>query len=784
MTPCNNVTRRQVDSGWRFSLGENQSAHKISHDDSAWRTVDLPHDWSIEGPIASTEPTGAAGGFFPSGIAYYRRHLEIPDSWAGHAVTVEFEGVYMNADVWINDTHVATHPYGYTPFYCELSAHLNPGGKNVLVVRVDNSRHLNSRWYTGSGIYRHVWLSVANRVHIAPWGVFVSTPTAISRSAKVVVRVQLDNQGRTPVNATAHMRLVDPDGVEVGAASVEVMCKSDASSDVVGRITVKRPALWSPESPTLYKAQTDIVVEGAVVDRVETLFGIRSIAWSVERGLELNGKTIKLCGGCVHHDHGSLGAASFDRAEERRVQILKAAGFNAIRTSHNPPAPAFLDACDRLGMLVMSELCDGWSEVKNTHDYGVHISDWWRRDLDAMIRSERNHPSIVIWSVGNEMMERFKPAGAAWAARLADHVRLLDTSRPVTAAVCGPWFEGEKWVDSDGLMASLDIGSYNYNLNEHVADHQRVPTRIMACTESYPSAAFEYWAYATDHPYIIGDFVWTAMDYLGEAGIGRWLIGNEAEIVHGHNSLYPWHGAICGDIDICGDRKALSHYRAILWDRGETIFMAVRPPDPAAGAYKATGWAVPLPVASWTWPGSEGVSLQVEVYTKADTVRLFLNDTLLAESPATREQQFKARFTVPYVAGHLSAVAIRAGREIGECSLRTVGEAAAIRLVPDRTKIHAGGADLCFVQVQITDATGEVEPNAKHDLAFTIDGPGVIAGICNATLYGPMNYQGDKVRTSCGRAWVVIRSQDNTGSITLRATADGLTSGEVRVDVV
>jgi beta-galactosidase len=467
--------RRSFDAGWKFMLGDPAGAQAPSFEDAAWRSVTLPHDWSVEGKADAANPSGGAEGFFPAGVGWYRRSFTAPTAWTGQHVTVEFEGVYMNADVWLNGEKLGTHPYGYTAFYYDVTSRLKPGARNVLAVRVDNSNKQSSRWYPGSGIYRHVWATVTGPVRVAQWGVSVTTPEVSPARARVVVSAQVEGAG------TVETTIFAPDGRKVGAGEREIV--------------VARPALWSPDSPKLYRAVTRVLAGKRVVDEVETRFGIRSLEWSAAKGFLLNGKSIKLVGGSVHHDNGVLGAAAFDRAEERRVEMLKAAGMNAVRTAHNPPSPAFLAACDRLGLLVMDETFDCWEREKKPYDYHLSFKEWWQRDVEAMVLRDRNHPSVVIWSIGNEIPERGEPAGAQTAKMLADYIRKLDPSRPVTSAVNNL---RDHWENTDPYFAALDMAGYNYNLDRREADHQRVPSRIMAATESFPNQAFSYWQASQD----------------------------------------------------------------------------------------------------------------------------------------------------------------------------------------------------------------------------------------------------------------------------------------------
>jgi beta-galactosidase len=801
---------RQVlaaDFDWRFALGDPAGAEAPAFDDAAWRVVQLPHDWSIESPPDPGAPTGNGGGYFPAGTGWYRRAFTAPASWKGRRVSAEFDGVYRNATVYLNGTPLGTRPSGYSSVAYELTPHLAPGSRNVLAVRVDNSAQPNSRWYSGSGIYRHVRLVVTDAVHVARWGVFVTTPEISGASAKVVVRTKVSNERRAAANVVVETSLVDPGGKAVGRSRSELPA---GEAEVTQDVAVAHPALWSPATPRLYEAVTRIVRDGAVVDEVVTPFGIRSIAWSVEKGFVLNGTSIELAGGSVHHDNGPLGAAAFDRAEERRVELLKGAGFNAVRTAHNVPSTAFLDACDRLGLLVLDEPFDVWRTAKVKHDMAGEFDEWWQRDLEAMVRRDRNHPSVVMWGIGNEIQEVWTPDGAPLAKRISDHVRSLDGTRPVTQA-----FAGASYGESpDAAIAAVDIAGYNYSIvRNHAKDHERVPSRVMMTTESVPGDVFPEWQLVHERPYIVGEFVWTAMDYLGESGIGGWKLGppERAQQVQqflgmikpamasmgadGKNPFpvtekaedpsanpmmsmifagRPYHAAACGDIDLTGFRKPQSYYRDILWSRGDRVYATVRMPAPEGQAVVPTVWSVHPTLASWTWPGREGQDLQVEVYAGTERVRLLLNDTVVGEQPTGREQQWKALFTVRYAPGTLKAVGLNGDRVVAESVLATAGPPAGLRLATDRASIDADGQDLAFVTVEAVDAQGRPQPTADQPVAFSLTGPGTIAAVGNGDATSDEPYVGTTRRLYNGRALVVVRAGRKAGSLLLKAETAGL----------
>ena len=810
-----------ADSDWKFLLGDPSGAESRDFADASWRTVNLPHDWSIEGVPNKDNPTGSGGGFFPAGTGWYRKTFSAPLEWRGKRVSVEFDGVYKDATVYFNGRELGMHPYGYTGFIFDLTPDLDFSGRNVLAVRVDNSAQPNSRWYSGSGIYRHVRVVVTDSTHVAHWGMLVATPEVSDSAAKVSLHTRVANESAEDESVIVKTTLLDRAGKRAGSAESTVTIAPGSDNEASQEIAVSNPALWSPESPALYRAVTQVLKNGAVVDEVVTPFGIRSLTWSAEKGLLLNGKSIKLTGGSVHHDNGPLGAAAFDRAEERRVQLLKAAGHNAVRTAHNPPSPAFLDACDRLGLLVLDEPFDTWKASKVKFDYSRDFDEWWERDVSAMVLRDRNHPSIVVWGIGNEIPEVFTESGGAFAKNIAAKVRSLDTTRPITQAMPGT----TSGPTQQAVFSVLDIGGYNYNLAKNYAeDHRQAPSRIMLTTESYPADVFEQWQLVKDNPFIAGEFVWTAMDYLGESGIGAWAYGTPEQaaqvgkisaamstlidqyfiaLAKGVDPMaamsqkpdpammsvmqflmpsYPWHGSQCGDLDLTGYRKPQSYYRDILWNGGDRVYATVRLPEPEGKKIVAVGWAVYPTVASWNWPGQEGKELQVEVYSGAEKVRLFLNEKLIGEQPTGREQQFKALFTVPYAPGTLKAIGVRGDRGVAESVLITSSKPTRLRLTADRTVLRADGQDLSFITVEALDAEGRFQPDADQEVQFAIRGPGVIAAVGNGDGRDGASYQGNRRKLYQGRTLVVMRTAKQEGPIHLTAKAPGLTEGVANIE--
>ena len=784
------MDRLNFDREWRFHLGDEPESKEIGTDDSSWQIVDLPHDWSIGLERGPNEPSGAAGGYFPMGRGWYRKtfqdsspyHLPLRAPAAGlpkgeganrRKVWIEFEGVYMNAEVWLNEHFLGRHPYGYTGFSYDLTPFLKVGELNLLRVFVDNAHQVNSRWYSGSGIYRHVWLVKGNPIHVANGGIILSTPDINQEVASVSIQTKVENESDDTTDVTVHWHIRSSDGRLASEAEVTANIGAGAQVDFSRTLKVDGPELWSPESPTLYRLEADIVTQGNVVDTANIPFGIRSLEFDVTHGFQLNGQKMKLKGGCVHHDNGVLGAASYDRAEERKVELLKASGFNAVRCAHNPPAPAFLDACDRLGMLVIDEAFDCWRHGKNPGDYHVAFDDWWQRDLESMVQRDSNHPSIVMWSIGNEIAERGRPEGVELAHRLADHIRELDPSRPVTSAVCEPWQKEWAWPATKDYFAALDVGGYNYQWAQYLPDHQQHPQRVMVGMESFPKDAFENWMSVLENDWVIGDFVWTALDYLGESGIGRVNYGKTSD---GGLGEYPWHQANCGDLDLCGFKRPQSYYRDILWGSSPGLYIAVHDPVVEGQTPSLTLWGWPDVSPCWTWPGHEGEMLTVDVYSACDRVELFLNGGSLGIKPAGKTEKLIATFSAPYEPGELKAIGYMGGQRLIEAVIETAGAPQRIQLTPDRSAIQVG--DLSYVTVEVVDPNGQLCPKAMDTIEFSVEGEGSILAVGSADPTNMERYTGSRHKVFRGRGLVVVKAGWTTGEVKILARAEGLEEGK------
>ena len=731
-------TKQQLfDFGWQFT-----------HNGKTV-TVDLPHDWDIyEGPVSGKGITGTGGGWFQAGKGEYRKTFKSPDA---EITKLHFEGVYQKAEVYVNGQKAGQHHYGYTPFTVDVTPYLYKDKRlNEVMVKVDNSGQPNCRWYSGSGIYRHVWLETMPALHIAENGVFVTTPEVSEQQARVQVEVTIANESQVDRNAT----------VVVGAAQLMVAVAAGQTKNVSTTLTVNHPRLWSPENPALSEINVQLKENGQTIDNATTTYGIRSFSFDAERGFILNGKPVLINGACVHHDDGVLGARAFDDAEIRKVRQMKQAGFNLIRTSHNPSTRAFLDACDSIGMLVIDEAFDGWRTQKNPYDHSTVIDSCFHDDIHAMVLRDRNHPSIISWSIGNEVIERKDIRVVYTARQMKAAILEKDATRPVTEALCA-W--DRDWEIYDPHAEVLDVVGYNYMIFKHASDHQRDPKRVIWQTESYPRDAFRNWAVVNDFPYVVGDIVWTGLDYLGESGIGRTYYKGEREGESWIEGGQPeWHGAPCGDVDITGWRKPISHYREMLWDKDTPLYMAVKEPDGYHGEIHTTMWSVWPTWESWTWPGWEGKPVEVEVYTHQPEVKLYLDNQLIGTKQVSRNTEFKAVFSVPYKAGTLRA---EAGAK--SVTLKTAGEPARLRLTPDRTVMTADGQSLIFVVAEVVDKDGTPVPEAAIPCEATIKGVGTLLAFASADLKDTEPYTSPRAKTWKGRAMLVIRSTQKKGSVSV-----------------
>ncbi|PKQ66015.1 hypothetical protein BZG01_12600 [Labilibaculum manganireducens] len=777
---------RELNHGWRFSKDFNQTGmERPQFDDSAWRIVDIPHDWSIEdlpnqsdsvvGPFDKNAVSGFNTGFTVGGTAWYRKSFQLNRVDKGKIVYLCFDGVYMNSDVWINGHHLGNRPNGYTPFYYDLTPYLNESGKDKIIAVEVKNEGINSRWYSGSGITREVWLEVVPTVHIDVWGVFVTTPTVRKDIADVLLSVTINNSEEKDKTVDLEIELIDAKGEIVATSENSVQTVANKKSVVEKLLTVSNPVLWCPDSPNMYQARVRIKEKKKNSDTVIIPFGIRDVNVNAENGLTINGIPTLLHGGCIHHDNGPIGAIDIERAVERKLEILKASGFNAVRTAHNPFSRTFLNVCDRMGMLVMDEAFDMWNNKKTEDDYSQYFQEWYKRDLTNILLRDRNHPSVIFWSIGNEIRERVDSLGYATRHQLKEIVKSIDSTRFVTEGIN----RTPKWEKrTPEAFADLDVCGYNYQWNRFEEDHEKYPDRVMVTTESYPNQADQAWPFVEKLPNVIGDFVWTAVDYMGEAGLGVSEFFNEP----GKRTTIEWpmYNANCGDIDLIGNKKPQSYYRDVVWGRSK-IEMFVRKPIPDGQYEFESWWGWPDVHRSWSWPGMDGDSLQVEVYTSCETVKLFLNGQEIAKQQKP-DDGITVSFKLPYQQGKLLAIGYNNGKQISSTELVTTGKPVAIRLVADRSTIKADRNDLSYVRVEVIDADGKVVPYVNDiEVEFFVSGNGALAGVGNSNFVDVSSMQQFRKKVFHGKALAIVRPKGGSGTIVLNAKADGLKSDSIEI---
>lgn len=746
----------ELDADWAFCQGELPGAERPGFDRSGWRRLDVPHDWSISGKFDQAAPTTGAGGWLPSGVAWYSKTLSVPAASQGQRVWVEFDGVMANSDVWLNGRLLGHRPNGYVSFRHDLTDKLEPAAANLLVVRTDTSAQPASRWYAGAGIYRHVRLVIAHPLHIEPWGVYVTTPVAAAETATVEIHSALANTSGKSGKVTLRTTLVAPDGKSLAVESSEVVMAAAQSRTVSQQIKIPRPLLWSLETPQLHTLVTRITAGDTVLDEVTTPFGIRQAEFRAGSGFWLNGKNFKLKGVCLHQDGGAVGVAVPLAVWERRLKSLRELGVNAIRTAHNPPAPEFLDLCDRMGFLVMEEFFDCWTKGKNPYDYHLFFKEWSHRDLRDGILRDRNHPSVILYSVGNEIHDTARPDVAKPILRgLVDLCHATDPSRPVTQALFRPNVSGDY---QNGLADMLDVIGTNYRDQELLAAASAKPGRNIIGTEQAHERAS--WLACRDHPAYSGQFLWTGIDYLGESR--QWPL-----------TVYN-----AGLLDRTGVVQPRGLERQSWWSATPMVRMVRRvgitAATPADPGYEALEWKrrqVLFP--DWT-PAQTGPHAEnVEVCSNAAEVELFLNDQSLGKK-TTRGDGAALSWQVPYQPGTLRAIArSAAGQEVARDTLRSAGKAAKLSLLSDRKTVGTRFDDVASIEIQVLDEAGTLVPGAADLLRFDLAGPGRILAVDSGSVVSTEPFQASERQAFQGRALVMVRATDS-GAITLTATAAGL----------
>jgi len=775
-------TEIHFDRDWKFRKGDFATAMMPGFDDSNWRAVTLPHDWGIEGPLGPEYASGT--GYAPGGVGWYRKAFQIEATAKGKLIAVEFDGVYNHAEVWLNGSLVGGRPYGYSSFECDLTPYLKfGGGENVLAVRVDHSKYADSRWYTGSGIYRHVRMRMTDQLHIAPWGIFVTTPKVNRDSALVRIETEIQNSSASNAAVSLVSEISSADGTVVATKKTTVKIDSGTNHVVIQEITVKDPQLWNLDTPQLYNLRSRISAEDGAADETATHFGIRTIRFDPDHGFFLNGVSTKIKGVCIHHDAGGLGAAVPEKVLERRLRILKSLGVNAIRTSHNPPAPELLDLCDRLGLLVKDEAFDefafaknkwtaGWNADQPSHfGYSEDFAEWSIRDIRDMVRRDRDHPSIIMWSIGNEidyandpyshpvLGREYHPENpraenlVKFGAPLVKAVKELDHTRPVTAAMATVAMS-----DAVGFADILDIDGYNYQEARYAADHAKYPKRVIFGSENHHDLGA--WEAVRTNDYIAGQFLWTGIDYLGEAG--QW----------------PNHANGAGLLDLCGFKKPLAWFRQSLWSDAPMVYICAAPRF-GNGNFGGNARRRNFGEESWNWQSNSTVT--VRCFTTCPEVELMLNGHSLGTKQLADAVGGTLSWEVPFESGTLTAIGRDGSKTLCEFSLKTAGPAQRIELLPDTTTLATDGKDVSHVEFRVVDAAGVLVPNAGNEINFSLDGPGRILCIENGDLNSTESYQGNTHRVFHGRGLLILQSGLSGGPMTLKAEADGLESASVSI---
>ncbi|MEP0366420.1 MAG: beta-galactosidase GalB [Cyclobacteriaceae bacterium] len=783
LSSCTKTNPREVvdfNWGWKFQLGNDSLAFSPGYDDSNWRLLNLPHDWSIEGDFSEEHKTGQSGGALPAGIGWYRKTFKLDPSDQGKQVYIDFGGVYRNSEVWINGEYLGKRAFGYISFRYDLTPHLKFDAPNVLAVKVDNSLQPNSRWYTGSGIYRKVELVKTNKVHVGQWGVFVTTPEVSQDEAQIAANITVTNQTGLSKNIQIETVIVNPAG-NVLSTERQGFDTSSGDHTIRQNFTVTNPDLWSIDSPNMYLAQTKVMENGDVIDEYKTPFGIRSFEFDAQKGFFLNGNPVKIHGVNQHHDLGVLGAAFNKRAAERQLEILKEMGVNGVRMAHNPPAEELLDLCDEMGFIVVDESFDVWAKGKKKYDYKVDWEENHVRDMGDMVKRDRNHPSIFIWSIGNEIREQFDSTGLTITKELADIVKELDTTRMITSGLT----ENEAEKNFIYQSGALDLLSFNYKHEAYADLPNRFPNIPMLASETssafatrghydMPSDSIQRWPAKYKEPILNAnpDFTVSAYDmisaYWGSTHEETWKVVKKLDHMAG---IYVWSG-----FDYLGEPDpypypARSSYLGI-------IDLAGFPKD-AYYMYQSEWSAEPMlhVFPHWNWQDGQAIDVWA-YYNNADEVELFLNGEPLGAKSKERDD-LHVWWRLTYEPGTLVAVSRKDGKEILRKEIKTAGNPAKINLTADRSTISADGYDLSFITVDILDDDGTLTPNADNLIEFEISGPGKIVGTDNGYQASWESFKSNNRKAWKGKCLVIVQSTKEAGEIKLNAKSEGLAKQEI-----
>jgi len=736
------------EDNWRFIKEDVKGAEKHEYNDTAWRILSVPHDWSIEGPYDRNNTTGRGGGYLPSGIGWYRKSFTIPKAHADKKIFIEFDGIMANSDVWINGNLLGHRPNGYIGFRYDLTPYILSDKPNVIAVRADNSVQPASRWYTGGGIYRHVRLIAANPVHVAQWGVFVTAKDVSDKSASLHIKTSVENESSSSQIITLETTILGPNGKAVKTLQSSQTISAGKSADLEQNVLISNPQLWDIDKANRYRAVTKILFGKKVLDDETTVFGIRDFGFEAATGFYLNGKNLKIKGVCLHHDAGAVGAAVPASIWRKRLITLKELGVNGIRTAHNPMAPEFYDLCDELGLLVMNETFDTWRARKSNGEngYNLFFDKWWERDTRDIVMRDRNHPSIIIYSVGNEIRDDLNsPAGFKIFTDQRDLIHKLDRTRPVTMALFRP---NSAKVYDNGFVELMDVVGQNYRESELVQAHLSKPERKVIGTEN--GHTIDTWLTLRDNPFMSGQFLWTGIDYLGEA-------------------VWPAIGSGQGLIERTGEIKPIGYQRQSWWSDKPMVRIARN-----AGSGKQ--------LSDWTPADLSSKEERVQVYSNCDEVELFLNGESLGTKPLA-ENASPFTWNVAFASGTIKAVGKNAGKIAVAHELKTAGKPIRIALTADQSRLTNNFDDAAIVTAAIVDENGIVCPDTDSEIAFKVSGQGILNGLDNGIVTSTESYKGTERHVNNGKVMAIIQANARKGTITIEAFAEGLIPGKVSLKV-
>lgn len=815
------MIRKSFNEEWKFETTNEEfdSLPAYFKDAAGGNTIDLPHDAMIIGRRNPKSKRSNNTGFYSGGIYTYTKNFFVPAESRNKTMTVEFEGVYMNAMVYVNGDFAGKRPYGYSNFYVKLDKFIHYGTDNEIKVIAKCPTEPDSRWYSGGGIYRNVKIITGERLHIKLDGVKITTRNIEKDLAVLEVSTEIENSHTLNQYAYINTDIKDASGQIIASCQSKVTSFSGENVVVRQRIEIKAPKLWSPDHPALYTCCSSLTAEDKTVDEDITSFGIRKLQLDRQHGLRINGESVKLRGACIHHDNGVLGACTFERAEERRAELLKQAGFNALRSAHHPMSKEMLNACDRMGLLVLEEAFDMWQIGKSDFDYSLYFNEWWERDIESMIDKDFNHPSIIMYSIGNEISETGSRAGSSIGRKIAEKIRSLDSGRYVTVCINGVMSamnrlnkltassqdNGENGEAENAMtnfldfmvkmmthkavteateesFAAVDIAGYNYMTKRYEMDRELFPDRIIMGSESFPPEIADIWKLVMANPQIIGDFTWTGWDYIGESGVGKHDYTLSREM--GLYGPYPWYLAFCGDIDIIGNRRPASYWREIVWGLRKLPYISVQRPEHYGQEVCTTSWSFSDSVSSWTWPKSTGKPVKVEVYSDAQEVELLCNNISIGRMPAGEAHRFMAVFDTVYSPGVLTAVAYSNSVETGRFTLETADDHVELSVDCDRRVLKRNCGDLAYLMISLVDNKGRLNPFAKKQVRVDVEGSGVLQGFGSADPVSLENFFDHKRTTFDGKVLAVIRPGRLAGHITVKISADGCDSKFVNLEVV